>query len=111
MNAARAAERALEAADRDALAAASGGEDHVYANAGPLTTSIDVIAYRGKRGAPIIQSRAHLRSGRASWPGRTAALSSNLDPARDGRAPSIGTLISLSQRAGESASGFGSDRR
>ncbi|HEX6004049.1 MAG TPA: hypothetical protein VFZ14_08660 [Burkholderiales bacterium] len=56
----------VDAQHRDALAAASGGEDHVYANAGPLTTSIDVIAYRGKRGAPIIQSRAHLRSGRAS---------------------------------------------
>lgn len=44
---------------------AAGGEDHVYANAGPVTTSIDVVAYRGKR-TPIIQSRATMRAGSAS---------------------------------------------
>ena len=44
---------------------AAGGEDHVYANAGPVPTSIDVVAYRGKR-EPIIQSRANARAGSAS---------------------------------------------
>jgi hypothetical protein len=44
---------------------AAGGEDHAYANAGPVTTSIDVVAYRGKR-TPIIQSRASARAGSAS---------------------------------------------
>ena len=55
----------LDAQGRDAIVAA-GGEDHVYANAGPLTTSIDVVAYRTSRGASIIQSRAHVRNGTAS---------------------------------------------
>ena len=52
-------------AQQDATAIAAGGEDHVYANAGPVTTSIDVVAYRVKR-APIIQSRANVRAGSAS---------------------------------------------
>ena len=53
-------------AQHDAMAiTAAGGEDHVYANAGPVTTSIDVVAYRGKR-EPIIQSRANARAGSAS---------------------------------------------
>ena len=51
-------------AQNDAVMTA-GGEDHVYANAGPVTTSIDVVAYRGKR-TPIIQSRATTRAGSPS---------------------------------------------
>ena len=56
---------ALDAQTSDTAVIATGGEDHVYANAGPVTTSIDVVAYRGKR-APIIQSRATMRAGSAS---------------------------------------------
>ena len=56
---------ALDMQGDDTAAIAAGGEDHVYANAGPVTTSIDVVAYRGKR-TPIIQSRAGNRAGSAS---------------------------------------------
>jgi hypothetical protein len=56
---------ALDARTGDAATIAAGGEDHVYANAGPVTTSIEVVAYRGKR-TPIIQSRATTRAGSAS---------------------------------------------
>ena len=56
---------ALDAQSDDTAVIAAGGEDHVYANAGPVTTSIDVVAYRGKRD-PIIQSRANGRTGSPS---------------------------------------------
>ena len=56
---------ALDAQGDDMAVVAAGGEDHVYANTGPVTTSIDVVAYRGKR-TPIIQSRASARMGSPS---------------------------------------------
>lgn len=65
MAAAVMAPAALDAQQDATAVIAAGGEDHVYANAGPVTTSIDVVAYRGKR-APIIQSRANMRAGSAS---------------------------------------------
>ena len=55
----------LDTRSDDTAVIAAGGEDHAYANAGPVTTSIDVVAYRGKR-TPIIQSRASARTGSPS---------------------------------------------
>ena len=59
---------AIESESRDAGVAATstGIEDHAFTNAGPLTTSIDVVAYRTKRVVPVVQSRAQLRTGAAS---------------------------------------------
>jgi hypothetical protein len=56
---------ALDARGDDMAVVAAGGEDHVYANTGPVTTSIDVVAYRGQR-TRIIQSRASARTGSPS---------------------------------------------
>jgi hypothetical protein len=43
--------------------ATSGGESqsHAYANAGPLTTSIDVIAVRSTRLVPVVHTRVLIR--------------------------------------------------
>ena len=56
---------ARDAQGDDMAVVAAGGEDHVYANTGPVTTSIDVVAYRGRR-TPIIQSRVSARTGSPS---------------------------------------------
>ncbi len=39
---------------------AAAPEDHAYSNAGPLVTSIDVVAYRRGRVAPIVQKHVSL---------------------------------------------------
>ena len=56
---------ALDTQSDDTAGMAAGGEDHLYANTGAVTTSIEVVAYRGQR-TPIIQSRASARSGSPS---------------------------------------------
>lgn len=45
---------------------ASSETQSAFANAGAVTTSIDVVAYRTMRLVPIVQSRAQLRNGASS---------------------------------------------
>ena len=61
-----AAPAALDRESREVGVLTSNETQSAFANAGPLTTSIDVVAYRTTRLVPIVQSRARVRNGAAS---------------------------------------------
>ena len=51
----------FDAQARDVATSAGQSQSHAYANAGPLTTSIDVIAVRSTRLVPVVHTRVLMR--------------------------------------------------
>ena len=51
----------FDAQTGDVAMAAGESQSHAYANAGPLTTSIDVVAVRTMRLVPVVHTRAATR--------------------------------------------------
>jgi len=51
----------FDAQARDVATSAAQSQSHAYANAGPLTTSIDVIAVRSTRLVPVVHTRVLMR--------------------------------------------------
>ncbi len=51
----------FDAQTRDVATSAGESQSHAYANAGPLTTSIDVIAVRSTRLVPVVHIRTVTR--------------------------------------------------
>ena len=47
----------FDAQTRDVAMSAAESQSHAYANAGPLTTSIDVVAVRSTRLVPVVHTR------------------------------------------------------
>ena len=58
----------VDAGQHDALVSTLSAtpQDHAFANSGPLTTSIDVVAYRSTRLVPAVHTRAVAHSDLAS---------------------------------------------
>ena len=51
----------VDAGRDDSASSLSAAQDHAFANSGPLTTSIDVVAYRSARLVPAVHTRAVAR--------------------------------------------------